>query len=798
MKYADVIISDVNANIDKIFTYSIKTSQQSYIYIGSKVIVPLGYRQKFVEGIVVSLKDNVNFDTKKLKNIRFVLDGIYLNENLVNLGIWMKNYCLSSYGDIFRMLSPTGLSAKIEEFIEWNIEFEPQKALELYINKNQPCTIVELEKTFRKELDFEFELEKLHNDRKIKIVDHISSRKNIRYKKIIHYDAELARRVSSRAIKQIECLSILKKIQNIEYDNFIEQYGITKHIINELVKKDIVKVELVQVNRYINQYAKNNDRIKLNEEQLNAYNRIVYDLNKSESYLIHGITGSGKTEIYMEVIEKMLEIGKNSIVLVPEISLTPQTICRFSERFGEKIAVLHSHLSVGEKYDEWCRISNGDAQIIIGARSAIFAPIENLGVIIIDEEHDASYKSGMSPKYDTRDIALKRAKDMKAKVIFGSATPSVETYKNATEGKYVLIEVLKRAKNAKLPDVQIVDMRQELENGNKTFLSERLYYGIKQTLEEKKQVLLFINRRGYSGFVSCRKCGYTVKCDECDISMTYHLNTKLMHCHYCGRTKKHPVLCPECGSKYIKSFGIGTQKVENHIQQYFPNARIGRMDADTTKNKGSHERIFNNFKNGKLDILIGTQMITKGIDVENVTLVGILAADLSLNMPDFKAAERTFQLQTQVSGRAGRGHSKGHVILQTYDPEHYSIQCSKTHDYKNFYNQEIKLRQAFGYPPFSAIILILFSGINEKDIIKITDSVIMKLRIYSEYEWLGPNPSPISKINKKYRYQILVKTDLNKLDELRLILTENILKEKNKFNKKGVYVSIDINPNVII
>lgn len=795
MLYADVVINDTKANINKTFTYGIKEDQKSYVRIGCKVIVPLGRKNNFVEGIIIGLNDKIDFDENKLKYIRFVLDGIYLNEELVKLGLWIKEYYLSTYGDVFKTISPTGISAKISEYIEWIDSVEANNSMEIFIKKNSPCAIKELEKQFG--LDIDYELEVLQKEKKIKIKDHISPKKNIKTEKYLIYNPNKAIKVSSRSSKQLEAINLLKKMKRVSSTKFLED-GISKHVIKELINRDCVDYEEKRVNRYQIDEIHIGKNVILNIDQERAYKEVVDKINLGKTFLLHGITGSGKTEVYMEIIDYLLERDKSSIVLVPEISLTPQTVERFSQRFGEKIAVLHSKLSAGEKYDEWCRIDSGQAKIVIGARSAIFAPVRDLGLIVLDEEHDASYKSSMAPRYDTREVAIQRAKSSNAIVVMGSATPSIESYKMALDDKYSLLELKNRAKTEFLPAINLIDMRIELEDGNKSFLSRKLYKLMKKNLAENKQMILFLNRRGYSSFVSCRKCGYTVRCDDCDISMTHHLETNRLHCHYCGRTSAIPKLCPECKSKYIKTFGIGTQKVEEHLKYYFPDARLGRMDADTTKNKGSHEKIFKKFKDGEIDILVGTQMITKGLDVENVSLVGVLAADLSLNMPNYKSAEQTFQLITQVGGRAGRGKVKGEVVIQTYQPDHYSLESVQANDYIGFYEKEVRLRRAFEYPPFHSIILILFSSEDEKRLINTVNHVIIELKEFNSFEWLGPTPSPISKINKKYRYQILVKAGNEKLNDMKAIIKKCVVDKKSKFNRMKIQVSVDINPNVIL
>ncbi len=535
------------------------------------------------------------------------------------------------------------------------------------------------------------------------------------------------------------------------------------------------------------------------DEQQSAIDFINLDkASDQKPILIHGVTGSGKTEIYMQAIDAVLKKGKQAIVLVPEISLTPQTVEKFVGRFGDLVAVTHSRLSAGERYDQWTKARNGHISIMIGPRSAVFAPFEHLGIIIIDEEHENSYKSETTPKYDAREVAVKLGALTGATVIFASATPSVETYYGATSGQFELVELKERV-NKKFPDVYIIDMRVELANGNKSIFGDELLKEIEENLQKKQQTILFLNRRGHSTFVSCRKCGAVMKCENCNVNYTYHLNTDKLSCHYCGVTVKNPEVCPVCESKYIKYFGVGTQKIEDEVMKILPEAVVLRMDMDTTKNKGSHDAILKKFASGKADILIGTQMIAKGLDFPNVSLVGVIAADLSLNTGDYRSAENTFQLLTQVSGRAGRAATYGKVYIQTYNPEHYSIEYAKNNDYAEFYNHEITLRRRMIYPPFSSIFFIMFVGEDEKKIIMKLYKLLNIMTYYNSkkniFEFLGPAPAVISKIKKQYRWKLIVKA----VDEERLknfvIYCVDKLKEKEELT--GINVSLTLNPVLI-
>lgn len=500
--------------------------------------------------------------------------------------------------------------------------------------------------------------------------------------------------------------------------------------------------------------------------------------------------GSGKTEVYLNIIDKVLNEGKTAIVLVPEISLTPQITDRFLARFGRIIAILHSKLSNGERFDEWRRINSGEARIVIGARSALFAPVKNLGIIIIDEEHDSSFKSETTPKYDAKEVASHMCNSYNIPLVLGSATPDVRTFYKAEKGEIELLELKNRISSSGMPEVKIVDMRNELATGNKTVLSKTLYNELKYNLDNKEQTMLFLNRRGYSTFIMCRDCGYVVKCDKCDVAMTYHITKNRLLCHYCGAEKSNVKICPSCGSQNIRYFGTGTQKIEQQLQSIFQDASIIRMDIDTTNVKNGHELILNKFKDEKIDILLGTQMITKGHDFADVTLVGVLAADSSMNISDYRAQERTFQLITQVCGRAGRGDKKGRAIIQTYMPDEFCIQMSAKQDFLSFYKSEIKVREKLNYPPFCDIMIGVLMGKNET-LVK-SDAKLLFDIFKEHFEVFNPMPAPISKVNENYRWRILGKL---KLSEQNIDLINICLDNFEQLKSKETKLSFDINPN---
>lgn len=561
--------------------------------------------------------------------------------------------------------------------------------------------------------------------------------------------------------------------------------------VNTLVKKDILIEEKKEHYRvlYKDEVV---EKKKLTSDQSSVVSSVIN--NSPDTFLIHGVTGSGKTEVYMEIIDHYLSLGKSSIVLVPEISLTPQMVSRFRSRFGDKIAALHSALSDGEKYDEWRRIVRGEVSIVIGARSAIFAPLTNIGVIIIDEEHSDSYKqSDPNPRYNAKEVAILRSKYHKCSVVFGSATPSLEVMARAKKGVFKYLSLPNRVNGKSLPSVEIIDMNQEMKT-SKGHFSTQLVSSIDETLKRNEQVILLLNRRGYSNFITCKNCGYTFKCPNCDITLTYHKSSNTLRCHYCGYGEKVYDKCPSCGEESLNRLGVGTQKVEEELNNIFPSARVLRMDYDTTSRKGKHEEMINSFKNHEYDILLGTQMVAKGLDFSLVTLVGVINADTSLNIPDFRSSENTFSLLIQVAGRSGRSDKSGKVIVQTFNPDHYAISFVKKHDYLSFYEKEMSIRRQLKYPPYFYLCNIRISGKDSSYIfgeaIKIKNSLERNLK---NYIILGPTASTLFRINNIFRYNIVLKYKNSK--ELYIILEKII--EHYKSNSK-IKLDIDFNPSQMI
>lgn len=535
--------------------------------------------------------------------------------------------------------------------------------------------------------------------------------------------------------------------------------------------------------------------LSLTDEQRKALEAVTRALSQErhEVFLLHGVTGSGKTEVYLQAIQDVLHRGKTSIVLVPEISLTPQAIERFQGRFGQSmVAVLHSGMLESQRLKEWCRIRAGEARVVVGARSAVFAPVRSLGLVVVDEEHEPSYKQGDAPRYHAREVAIHRAKLTKAPVILGSATPAIETYYWATHRKYRLLALSQRVEDLPLPQVEVVDMREQLSRGRRgRIFSQALEEGITDCLKGHQQAILFLNRRGFSTFVQCRKCGHVLRCKACQAALTYHISSRSLICHYCSGSISAPEICPNCRSEYIRFHGLGTQRVESELARLFPQASIARMDTDSTKSRGSHAKILKEFSDHRIDLLVGTQMVAKGLDFPQVTLVGVISADTALHLPDFRAAERTFNLLTQVAGRAGRGSLPGRVIVQTYTPHHYAIQAASRHDYEGFYRKEIAIRKELQLPPFTRLVQLLVRSLRESKASGMARQIAeeCRRRFSSEVQVLGPAPAPIPRLRRQYRWQVLLKAP--KPDSIQEKLA-NVLREMH--SHRGCYVAVDVDP----
>ena len=739
---AQVIINSNVKNLNRIFDYNVPSEMQGTICVGDRVLVPFGNKKTYEEGLIVGLKENTQY---KVKDIAKIQEGIKLTEENIDLAKLMARRYFCNISDCIKLMLPPGTLNK-------NIDSRV---------KDKTLNFVYLKK----------DIEEIEEDIENKII---------------------------KSEKQKRVLNFLIQNEGIQTTELEIITDITNAVLKALEKKEYIEIieEKVERNPFLNKDIKPTKKLKLTEEQQDAFNKIDKTINNNENkeFLLYGVTGSGKTEIYLQLIEKIIQKNKTAIVLVPEISLTPQMVERFIARFGqEKIAVLHSKLSIGERYDQWNKIKNGECKIVIGARSAIFAPIQNLGLIIIDEEHDSSYKSETNPRYNAKELAGYMAKKNNIPLVLGSATPDISTYYKAENNKIEMLKLTKRANESNLPKVDVIDLREELANGNRSILSRKLYEEIEKNLKDKKQTILFLNRRGYSTFVMCRDCGYTVKCKNCNITMTYHIKTNKLKCHYCGHEEKNLTECPECHSKNIKYFGTGTQRLEEDINKIFPEATTIRMDIDTVTRKNSHEEILNKFKNDNIDILIGTQMVVKGHHFPNVTLVGVIAADSSLYIEDYRANERTFQILTQVAGRAGREKLPGRVIIQTYNPDNFAIECSKKQNYDEFYETEIELRKQLKYPPFCDIISIGLTDTDNNKIKNVSEKLYNNISRTIKNEKMDfniykPLPCPIDKIKNKYRWRIILKGKLNNK------IIDIINKSIEQVNSKTTRIIVDTNP----
>ncbi len=712
MLFADVIVDISVKSLDRPFQYLVPDELRDEVTVGSPVMIPFGKGDRERQGYVVGLFTEPKFDIQRTKPIlRIVKQGVIVESHLLSLAYWIKEHYGGSMNDAIRTVMP--------------VRREVQEK-----RKRRVYPVVERDELLR----LRDEMEKKHQSARLRAVD-----------------AFLALDVS--------CYQ-----DGVDYDRLTREHQVTAPVLRGLAERGLIQVDSTQI--YRNPYQEMEApvrKLELNGEQKAVVQRVVTDLQngKPEVYLLHGVTGSGKTEVYLQCIHSVIQQGKQVILLIPEISLTLQMVSRFYAWFGDRVSVMNSRLSAGERYDQYTRAKNGEIDIMIGPRSALFTPFSKLGLIIVDEEHETSYQSEMPPRYHAREVAVKRADMLGASVILGSATPSLEAYYRASHGEYQLLEMKQRAGGAVLPAVEVVDLRQELEEKNYSIFSRRLQQEIQECLAKREQVILFLNRRGYAGFVSCRQCGKVIGCPHCSVALKPHQwqgQIQRLTCHYCGYQIEMPQTCPECGSHYIGTFGMGTEQVEEMVRKRFPEAGVVRMDADTTTGKEGHDKLLKVFADGKADILVGTQMIVKGHDFPNVTLVGILAADLSLNVGDYRAAERTYQLLAQAAGRAGRAEKPGRVILQTYQPSHYSIVCAAKQEYRSFYEEELLMRQVLQYPPVSNILGVLVLSEQQERTEALAAYLAGQMREAEDITVLGPVEAPIGKLRDVYRRMVYVKS----------------------------------------
>lgn len=737
--YADIIIDITHEKLDKVFQYRVPEELEGDLRTGAGVIVPFGRGNRETKGYIVGFSETCDYDAEKIKDIlRTDTSSVAIEARLVALAAWMKEY----YGGTMIQALKTVLPIKRTE------QQKEQRILKRCISREAG----------EKKLE-----EYLHKNQK------------------------------ARA----RLMAALLDDEEVEYSLISQKLNITLPVVRALEEQGVLEIKNHKIYRNpVKEKEQQRHFITYTEEQERAIRTFENDYKKGirKTYLLYGVTGSGKTEVYMEMIRQVVKEKRQAIVLIPEIALTYQTVMRFYRTFGERVSIMNSRLSAGERYDQMMRAKKGEIDVMIGPRSALFTPFPSLGLIVIDEEHEAAYKSEQVPRYHARETAIERASLEGASVVLGSATPSMEAFYRCELGEYTLLELKRRTAKAELPEVYTVDMREELQKGNRSILSDRLHELMEDRLKKKEQIILFLNRRGYAGFLSCRSCGYVVKCPHCDVSLSEHRGGRLI-CHYCGHEERMIKTCPSCGSPYIGGFRMGTQQVEDLVKKRFPQARVLRMDLDTTKNKDGHEKILSAFANEEADILIGTQMIVKGHDFPGVTLVGILAADMSLYGDDYRSGERTFQLLVQAAGRAGRGNLPGEVVIQTYSPEHYSIVNAAKQDYESFYEEEISYRRLMGYPPAAGLMAIYASGADEALLTKASGYLKdFAVRAAGEAPMavIGPASPGIGKINDIYRKVIYLKSE----DERILMAVKDRMEKYIEINRgfQSLKIQFDMNP----
>ncbi|MDD2980604.1 MAG: primosomal protein N' [Hespellia sp.] len=737
--YANIIVDITHEKLDKIFQYHIPASLEEQIEIGCEVVIPFGRGNRETKGYLVGMTDKCDYDPSKVKEILRIADkSVAIEAKLVALAAWMKEYYGGTMIQALKTVLPIKRqeNAKVKRRLRLLLTEEAGKAkLDFYLEKNQRA--------------------------------------------------------------RARLLAALLDDKVLDYELVTKKLNITLPVIRALQEQGVLVLESEQVYRNpVRSQKQESVSFTYTEDQLHAIHTFETDYQAADykTYLVHGVTGSGKTEVYIEMIDRVVRSGRQAIVLIPEIALTYQTVMRFYRRFGDRVSIMNSRLSAGERYDQMMRARDGDIDVMIGPRSALFTPFPSLGLIVIDEEHENTYKSEQVPRYHAREVARQRARMERASVVLGSATPSLEAMYEAKKGRYQLLVLPDRAASQQMAEVYTVDLREELKNGNRSIISNQLHELMQERLEKKEQIMLFINRRGYAGFISCRACGYVPKCPHCDVSLASHRNGKMV-CHYCGYEEPKVTQCPECGSVHIGEFRAGTQQIEELVQKEFPQARVLRMDLDTTRAKGGHEKILAAFANEEADVLIGTQMIVKGHDFPNVTLVGALAADMSLYADDYRAGERTFQLLTQAVGRAGRGSKKGEAVIQTYSPEHYSIVAAANQDYHGFYEEEIAYRNLMGYPPVENLLAILLFCEDEK-LLEMAAGYLkeyaLRVKCSESLQVIGPATPFVGKMNDVYRKVLYLKdADYDTLVTIKNKL-EQYIEINSGFNK--LRIQFDFNP----
>lgn len=812
---ARVMLTNAGFSLSREFDYIVPESMQETAQPGERVLVPFGVRNKSEEAVIIALTDKSDYD--KLKTIKKLLDKTPMfSKSQLDLCSWLQEKYLCSFSQAYKQIKPPRAGAKIQQWLislrepegEEKLTPTQEKLLKALSERDGAAEYSEISEQIGAK-GLKSAAYALKDIGIIDICENIKESVRAKYIRMAKLECSiddgytLAQELSERRAKtQANMVLTLCDCGDMSCADLISAVNGSYSALNSLCEKGITSIYKEQIvrNAYDEEKYERTHEYTPTEEQkpIIEYINGRIDDGINEKILIRGVTGSGKTEVFLQAIKHCIDLGKQAIMLVPEISLTPQMVERFVGRFGNLVAVMHSGLSLGERFDQWNKIKNGEVSVVVGARSAVFAPFENIGIIILDEQHETSYKSDIAPRYHAAEVAAKRGEDSGAPVVLASATPDISTYYRALNGEYTLFEMFNRYNKNAMPKARIVDMRSELlDLHNNSAISIRLQEEIRLNLERGEKTVLFLNRRGYNTFVSCRECGYVVECENCSIAMTYHKKTDKLVCHYCGLTIDNITTCPECGSKYIRFFGTGTQRIEDELNKLFPSARVLRMDYDTTSGKGGHEMILRRFRNGEADILLGTQMVTKGLDFPEVTLVGVLAADTALNVDDYRASEKCFSLITQVCGRAGRGDVEGRAIIQTYQPQNRTINLAKEQNYKEFYKNEILYRIRLQYPPFCDFVYILVSGEDEDDanaeIVNIGD-FLKENQSENILKTMGPAPAGIKKIKNMYRFRIIMKV---RRGELILPILRQVYEAHENSGIKNT-LSIDINPTNMV
>jgi len=848
--FAQVVLTREHERLNRLFSYRVTDSLSPQPEVGSRVWVPFG--QEHLEGFVVGFTEIA--PVHEAKEIAQVLgQGPVFSPEQIELAYWMAEYYMCPLIRAIKAMVPPSTPPRGKSTVGL-VPLGEEDWIEIiaYWEKMHPDTAriinylaikgeVPTRQLARLGIaDWEEILKQLDKQGLLLLESRPGLRKEpASEQKIIlamgNQEArDIVEQIRRRAPRQAELLAIIVEQGSILLADLLKKPEFRRHSLQTLLEKGLVKKEDSSQTNHTGSMQADEGYIggsnsvclpgadslassgrslawTLNSEQAQALDYIRQALIKVDAgipaapIVLHGVTGSGKTEVYLQAIEYVLQQGRTAIVLVPEISLTPQTAERFRQRFGSRVAVIHSRLSFGERQREWNRLKDGIVDIVVGARSALFAPVDRLGLIVLDEEHENSYKQDRAPRYHTREVAIKRAELTGAVVLLGSATPTVETYYQAQKGGFQLLKLSKRVESRSLPQIEVVDLRQEIKEGNRSMFSRSLQANLAEVLQKGEQAILFLNRRGFSSFVNCRNCGLVLRCPNCAVSLTYHQPNHLLRCHYCDYQRSLPRQCPECGSNYLRHFGIGTQRVEEEVRRFFPEARTLRVDVDTTTGRGFYDEFFRAFKQGEIDILVGTQLIAKGLDFPGITLVGVVTADTSLNLPDFRAAERTFQLLTQVAGRAGRGNRPGKVILQTYSPDHYSVLTAQHQDFEAFYRAEIQNRIQWQYPPYWVMVRVVVSGVLENQVQMAAELLgrYLARQILEEnkknssgneplVEMLGPAVAPMVKIRNNFRWQMIVKGQDRLI--IRKVVCQGIQDFKVKNQGRQVNIAVDVDP----